>query len=533
MGKGGKLMVQRQRGKWIWHLARNWIVDEAFSIIHIEKALEPSEDVTIHLIKNVRGEWHYIRITSVDYVQPESVERDIAESAKTMLKQKSQLNLQPVRALYLYVFRDTPSDEVKNRINNDPIRQTKQMQSYFGWVDLEQGTYKLNTDSLPVKLDPLVDAIHSDEEALIEISDIQNEIDRVQEQREKHRKAWFGQSKPVWTYVLLAVNTVMFLLLSLYGSKSGEYGFIEGSSNIETLIQFGAKSAYHIIQGEWWRLATPVFLHIGVMHFVFNSIALIALGTLVEGVYGSKRFIPIYLLAGITGNVASFLFSDAPGAGASGAIFGAMGAMIYFVLNNKSAWTKAIGRDVIVLLGINIVIGFIHPSIDNYAHFGGLLGGFLVAAILGLPQKRWKPLPGLTAAIMLTTLLAGGYSYGVAEGQESVAYMKYELQQAVQKGDLQAAETILERMVRKEPDRPKIQFQLGIVYLQKEKWQDSAEAFKRVTILDPDYADAFYYLGVIAYIQGNMDEATRQLQHVLQLNSDHIEAKELLAKIKS
>jgi rhomboid protease GluP len=347
-----------------------------------------------------------------------------------------------------------------------------------------------------------------------------------------HRKAWFGQSKPRWTYILLGINVVLFLLLSLYGSKNGEYSFIEGSTNIDTLIQFGAKSSYHIIEGEWWRFFTPIFLHIGLMHFIFNSIALIALGSLVEGIYGSKRFVLIYLLAGITGNVASFLFSDAPGAGASGAIFGAMGAMIYFVLNSKSEWTKAMGRDVFVILGINIVIGFIHPSIDNYAHFGGLFGGFLVAAMLGLPQKKWKPLSGLLAAIVLTLSLVGGYSYAAAEGQDSLAYMQYELQLAVNKGDFESAEAILLRMAQKAPNQPEIQFQLGIVYLQNEKWDESAEAFKRVTNLDPDHADAFYYLGAIAYVGGDMNEAERLLQHVLQMDSNHEGARELLEKIE-
>lgn len=522
-------MALTHREKWIWLLARNWVTQDSYSVIHTEQGNDGN--TTLHLIKNVNGQWHYIRIASVDYMWPQWVERDIAESTQAMLKRKSQLNYQLVQALYLYVFRNSPPPEVKDRIIEHQSPQSKQMQSYFGWIDLEQGTYRTDRELLPFQLEPLVESMKVDDVALPEIQEMQLEINKKEELREKRRKAWFGQSKPTWTYIFLGINTALFLLLSFYGSREAGIGFMEGSTNIDTLIQFGAKSTYHIIEGEWWRFITPIFLHIGIMHFVFNSIALLSLGTLVEGIYGSKRFVPIYLLSGIVGNVASFLFSEGTGAGASGAIFGAMGAMIYFVLNSKTEWTKAIGRDVVLILGINIVIGFMQPAIDNYAHFGGLLGGFLVAAATGLPQKKSKWWAGTGAAALLIVLLTGGISYGMAYGKESIGYLNYEAQLAIKNQQYGELEDIFEKMAALKPNDPQISFKLGIAYLQNEKVEESKKALLKATELDPDHANAYYYLGVIEHSEGNNEEAKRFLQEVIRIDPEHTEAKQLLGNI--
>lgn len=380
-------MLFEHREKWIWSLAEKWVAEHAFSLIEGNPETGDLNGSPLHLIKNVNGEWHYIRITKADYVWPQHMERDMAESTQTMLKKRAQLNYQPVHALYLYVFEQSPPEAVKERIITDQTPQTKNMHFAFAWIDLETQTFKASRDPVPIRQEPIEEMLQREPETLPDIPDIRTRLEQVEQQREKRRQKWFGQSRPNWTYILLGINVIMYLLLSLYGSRDESFNFFTGSTNIETLLQFGAKSGYHIINGEWWRLITPIFLHIGLMHFLFNSIALLSLGSLVEGIFGSKRFVWIYFLSGIAGNVASFVFSDAPGAGASGAIFGAMGAMIYFVLNSKTEWTKAMGRDVIVILGINVIIGFMHPSIDNFAHFGGLIGGFIVAAVFGLPQK--------------------------------------------------------------------------------------------------------------------------------------------------
>jgi rhomboid protease GluP len=188
-----------------------------------------------------------------------------------------------------------------------------------------------------------------------------------------------GQSvkdRPLVTELLLAVNVLLWLALEVSG----------GSTDPEVLLDFGAMSAPRIADGDYWRLFTAMFLHAGATHILFNGLALFIFGRMVEGIFGHSRFAIVYLLAGLFGSVASFtLNSTGVGAGASGAIFGVIGALAaYFVTNREVLGTM--GRQnltgLLVLAGINLLFGFSVPGIDNWAHIGGLGSGFLLGMTL-------------------------------------------------------------------------------------------------------------------------------------------------------
>ena len=161
-----------------------------------------------------------------------------------------------------------------------------------------------------------------------------------------------------------------------------EYGTLRGTEDTRVLVDFGAKVNLAIARGQTWRLFTAMFLHIGVFHLLFNLYALNALGPMVEGYYGHIRFTAIYVLAGLTGSLASYAFSDAPSAGASGAIFGLAGAIIVYFLRyreNFGARGRAILQNMLLIIGINLVFGLSASGIDNWGHIGGLVGGAIVA----------------------------------------------------------------------------------------------------------------------------------------------------------
>jgi rhomboid protease GluP len=177
--------------------------------------------------------------------------------------------------------------------------------------------------------------------------------------------------RPLWTYVLLAINIVVFLAMTALG----------GSENVNTLVFFGAKYNPYIIAGQYWRLLTACFVHVGIIHLLFNSYALYVFGSEVERRYGGGRFLALYLLSGVGGSTLSFLGSPRLAAGASGAIFGLVGAMIaYFATYREQfgAWGKRRLSSVLLVAGYNLVFGFIASGIDNYAHVGGLLAGLLI-----------------------------------------------------------------------------------------------------------------------------------------------------------
>jgi rhomboid protease GluP len=143
-----------------------------------------------------------------------------------------------------------------------------------------------------------------------------------------------------------------------------------------------------VARGEWYRLVTAMFLHVGLFHLALNGFALYVFGGLVEQVLGSARFLGIYLVTGFAGSAVSFAFGDPSRAavGASGAVFGLLGAWLAYNLRRRSlGLAQANVRWVLTLLAINLAFGLILPRIDWLAHLGGLaaglVGGFLIEGV--------------------------------------------------------------------------------------------------------------------------------------------------------
>jgi rhomboid protease GluP len=184
-------------------------------------------------------------------------------------------------------------------------------------------------------------------------------------------------SKPRWTYILLGIIGVVFLGQMVTGSG------LEGQS-LDKLMEAGALVKSNVQDGEWWRLITPIFLHFGIMHILFNALALFAFGTQLEQLIGSPRYLIIFFLSGIGGNILALAMqtSDTYTAGASGAIFGLLGAMIGFIYRNRArlgAGGTSILRNLLFTAALNLVFTISIPGIS----IGGHLGGMLVGLFLG------------------------------------------------------------------------------------------------------------------------------------------------------
>lgn len=201
------------------------------------------------------------------------------------------------------------------------------------------------------------------------------------------------------TPLLIVVNIVVFLLQTVAG----------GSTDLCTLIQFGAKFNLLIRAGQYWRLFTPVFLHVGILHLIFNQYALWIVGRDVERLFGSVRFVFIYFLAGVWGSIVSMMFSNAISAGASGAIFGLVGAEVAFFWRNREQFGE-VGRrqifNLLVIVALNLFFGLSVEGIDNWGHIGGLLSGFLFGSMLA-PRYAVQPLPFNHFAFVDTNPLRG------------------------------------------------------------------------------------------------------------------------------
>ena len=191
---------------------------------------------------------------------------------------------------------------------------------------------------------------------------------------------------PFWCYVFLAANIAVFVLQQALG-----WGL---DARWPLVIQLlGAKINAAIIAGEYWRFVTALFLHGNLVHVAVNCYTLYIIGPEVEAAFGHGRFAALYMLAGVCSILASFLFTDANSVGASGALFGLMGALAVYLLRNRAAF-GAMGKRRLQNIGstllLNLGLGLL-PFIDSWAHAGGLAGGAALAAVIA---PRWALEPG-------------------------------------------------------------------------------------------------------------------------------------------
>ncbi|RME38848.1 MAG: rhomboid family intramembrane serine protease, partial [Thermoflexia bacterium] len=185
---------------------------------------------------------------------------------------------------------------------------------------------------------------------------------------------------PRWTYGILVVNGLAFLLSLVVGRN--------------LVLLLGAKINQAILLGEWWRLLTAVFLHVDILHILFNSYALYAFGTRLESLYSPWRYLALYTLSGISGSALSFALSPRASVGASGAIFGLIGGLAaYYYRYRKQMRTGSRPLTNLVTIALyNLLYGFVVPGIDNWGHLGGLLAG-LVMGWFFAPAYRVVYLP--------------------------------------------------------------------------------------------------------------------------------------------
>lgn len=211
------------------------------------------------------------------------------------------------------------------------------------------------------------------------------------------------------TSMILLVNLGLFAASVIFSMRSGRGDF--WGIDLQTLLLLGGKSREGIILGgQWWRLVTAGFLHGGILHFAMNSWVLFDLGAQVEEMYGSARLIVFYFVATVTGFFTSFWFSPAPSVGASAGLFGLIGAMIAFGMRERSRMGDMIRGLYVRWAVYGLLLGLLPIfRMDNYAHIGGLAGGFLTAYAAGAPklvptwgERFWRAAAG--AALALTAL---------------------------------------------------------------------------------------------------------------------------------
>ncbi len=192
------------------------------------------------------------------------------------------------------------------------------------------------------------------------------------------------EQKAVCTIGLITANIVVFAIFMLLG-KSEDAAF---------MLRYGAMYEPYVVEGhEYYRLLSSIFLHFGIDHLLNNMVMLGALGWNLEPEIGKIRFLVIYFLSGIGGNICSLLLNiayrdTAISAGASGAVFGLMGALLCAVIRNKGRIGQLNKKKLAVLVGLSLYFGLTTAGVDNAAHIGGLACGFILEIFLGVAKGK-------------------------------------------------------------------------------------------------------------------------------------------------
>lgn len=186
------------------------------------------------------------------------------------------------------------------------------------------------------------------------------------------------KNSPVTT-ILLAIILLYFAFISMNG----------GTTNSQALVDYGAFFPLYVLQNnEYYRFITSIFIHIGVSHLFFNGYALYVFGTQIEKIMGTAKYIMFFLLTGIGGNIVTYIFSmrseeafQTVSAGASGSLFGILGAFLYLIRRHPNMITPEGRKSILSIIGLNLVITLLIPNISITAHFGGFIIGYILSYI--------------------------------------------------------------------------------------------------------------------------------------------------------
>lgn len=226
---------------------------------------------------------------------------------------------------------------------------------------------------------------------------VTNDINKKTERENKEYESVFKKKSLNVTYILMALNLIVFLV--------GNFGLLTGKFDLFSAF---ALNRTYVQSGQIYRLITSSFSHESIFHFLMNMYALYIIGTQVETYMGKGRYLAVYLFSAITGSLLSCIVNAGWSLGASDAIFGLMGALLYFGYHYRLYLDNALKTQIIPLIILNLVLGFMIPNIDNAAHIGGLIGGLFISMALGVKNKsnRQDRINGVICSSILVIALA-------------------------------------------------------------------------------------------------------------------------------
>ncbi len=330
-------------------------------------------------LENLDGPYRVIRITNQSIINEEQLKFDLFKMHHILKQIKKKTLSFKLNALNI-CLNISDKLELNSIYNIDTIK-----------ID---DLHKVQKNQNLITTYPKIKELTTDNKGLELIIKVTNDINEKTEKENRKFARIFSPKKIIFTYLFMAISVVVFLSMLLFSWKYNGplvYRGIPCADELTySLVRFGAIQSNLVKMGEWWRLLTAGFLHIDTIHLLVNMYSLYIIGTQVENLMGKTHFVLVYLVSAICASLMSLVFNTALSAGASGAIFGLMGSLVYFGYHYRLYLNDALRRQIIPIIVLNLGLGFLMPGIDNAAHIGGLIGGYLITMALGIKDKSTK-----------------------------------------------------------------------------------------------------------------------------------------------
>ena len=320
-------------------------------------------------LENREGPYYIIRINSNNIFNEEQLNFDHYKTENIMkqIKKKTfSFNVKTLNIL-LDLNEDLKLEETKNIIDAPIFNNNSNI------------TNKNILEAFPNINDKLLKNTKGIDLMINVTKDINEKTDKENKKYEKT----FKPKKMVVTPIIMVICFAMFILTVYVGG----IGTIAGV-DIETILKLGANNYVFVKTGQVFRLVTYIFLHASLIHLLINMYSLFIIGTQIENYYGKIKYLIIFFVSGICGGLLSAMVGpNMVSVGASGAIFGLLGALGYFGYHYRLYLGNVLKNQIIPIIIINLGIGFVIQGIDNFCHIGGLLGGFFAAMMVGVDGK--------------------------------------------------------------------------------------------------------------------------------------------------
>ncbi len=314
-------------------------------------------------LENLDEECEVIRIVSNYIHNDEQFDYDIFKTKRIVKKIKKKTFSFHVNVMSIFL---DMGDNVTKEINEEPSLMNISVKEE---ADIDKSTF------IQKMFPDLSKKMEYNEDGIELFAKITSDINKHNREDANRLEKVFKNKGPYITYFLIVLNVICYFVPLLLG----EYDSVISSYRV-----YGPS----IRDGEYYRLLTGIFLHGSIFHLLFNCYALYTMGSQIENYLGRVKYVIIYLFSGIVGSLFSMSFSGNVGSiGASGAIFGLMGALLYFGYYYRVYLGNVIIGQILPVVALNLALGFLTAGVDNFAHIGGLIGGAMITMALGVKDK--------------------------------------------------------------------------------------------------------------------------------------------------